>query len=223
MMKKLISLFLCLLLCLSFTACDADAPASDEPAAHDHEVGDVTDHDHDAHGASGDAKTVLSKVLKKEQAFSFKSLISEEITTETLERFSFATPAAAKVAFVPQSFCYVDMDGDGVEELAVVDARLQYFLILRYDDSTVYGYILRGISLQHFKADGSVLNTVSDGVASVCRLNFDGADYTLEQLAHKVAKENVYLLEGKTVTEAQWDAYFAQWEKTQTLPWKPCA
>lgn len=221
-MKKLISLFLCLLLCLGFTACDADAPASDESAAHDHEAGESTDHSHDASAVSGDAKTVLAKVLKKEQSFSFKSLISEEVTTETLEQFSFATPAAAKVFFVPQSFCYVDMDRDGAEELAVVDARLQYFLILRYDGSTVYGYILRGIGLQHFKADGSVLNTVSDGVASVCRLTFDGADYTLEQIAHKVAKENVYLLEGKTVTKDQWDAYFARWEKTPALQWKPC-
>lgn len=99
-----------------------------------------------------DAKTVLTKVLNKEQSFSYTCMVGGETAEETLEKFSFNLPYQAHYAFVPQSYVFTDRDSDGTEELLVLDMRLFCILVLDYDGGKVTGTILDNINLDDYRS-----------------------------------------------------------------------
>ncbi len=195
-MKKLIAIFMCLVLCLSFVGCNNIEKQNDE------------------------AKEVLQRVLEKEQSFTYKCLVFDKVTEESLEKFSFPTETNAINAFVPQGYAYVDFDSDGIEELLIVDATLRFFLILRYDNENVNGYILENISLQEIKTDGSFLTVRYNGYTAVSRVSFDGLDCAVTNLAYKDDSANTYQLNQKSATRDEVEKYFDDWnENTAKISW----
>lgn len=195
-MKNLIAVFICLVMCFSFVGCNNSEKQNDE------------------------AKEVLQKVLSKEQSFTVKSLVFDKVTEENLEKFSFPTEANAINAFVPQGYVYVDFDSDGIEELLIVDATLRFFLILRYDNENVNGYILENISLQDIKTDGSFSMVIYKSYTTVSRVTFDGLDCKVSNLAYKDDLANTYQLNKKSATKDEVEKYFDDWnENTTKISW----
>ena len=213
-MKKVIAVFMCFLLCLFPMGCnDAKDRQTDTEKQHV-----------DIEKQNAKAKEALQKVLNKEQNFTFKSLVFDKVTEENLEKFSFPTQGNAMNSFLPQGYIYVDFDSDGIDELLIVDMTLHFFLILRYDDENVNGYILQSLSLQGIKTDGSFLDIwyshtedqqLSTGYA-VSRVEFDGLDCTVIQLAYKEDATDTYQLKGKPARKAEVDKYFDDWNANTT-------
>ncbi len=100
-----------------------------------------------------DVQSVFMQVLCNERSFSYTCMVYGETTQEYLDKFGFSTLYSAKNAFVPQSYVLTDWDSDGVEDLLVLDARLQFILFLRYDGVQVYGTILENFNLQELSVD----------------------------------------------------------------------
>ncbi len=194
--KKLIAIFMCLVICLSFVGCNNTEKQNNE------------------------AKETLQRVLEKELSFTYKCLVFDKVTEESLEKFNFHTGYSALNPFVPQGYAYVDFDSDGIEELLIVDATLNFFLILRYDNENVNGYILENISLQEIKTDGSFLTDRYNSYTAVSRVSFDGLDCAVTNLAYKDDSANAYLLNQKSATRDEVEKYFDDWnENTTKISW----
>ena len=195
-MKKLLAIFLCLLMCLVFSGCNNTEKKNDE------------------------AKTVLTKVLDNEQNFSYKCLVFDKVTEENLKEFRFHTEYSALNPFIPQGYAYVDFDSDGIDELVIVDATLKYFLILRYDNENVNGYILENISLQDIKTDGSFLTVRYNSYTAISRVSFKELDCVVKNLACKDDSANTYQLNQKSATKDEVEKYFGDWnENTTKISW----
>ena len=195
-MKKLIAIFMCLAMCLSFVGCNNTEKQNSE------------------------AKELLQKVLDKEQNFSYKCLVFDKVTEESLNKFKFHTEYSALNPFVPYEYAYVDFDSDGIEELVIVDAMLKFFLILRYDNGNVNGYILENISLQDIKTDGSFLTVIHNRYTAVSRVSFDGLHCAVTNLAYKNDSANTYQLNQKSATRDEVERYFDDWnEDTIKISW----
>lgn len=203
-MKKLIALLLCLVICLSFAGCQKPETQGEKPTKQTEKPAEPTENPREA----------LEKVLNKEANFTYKCLVFGKVTEENLEKFRFNTEGAALNPFRPVAYSYVDFDSDGVEELLVSDTMLHFYLILRYDNGKVNGYILERLSAQNIKIDGSFVISWHKGPESVNRIQFDGLECKLTELACKDDTENTYALNGKIATKAEAESYIADWKSS---------
>ncbi len=195
-MKKLIAIFMCLVMCLSIVGCNNTEKQNDE------------------------AKETLLRVLEKEQNFNYKCLVFDKVTEESLGEFRFHTEYSALNPFVPQGYAYVDFDSDGIDELVIVDATLNFFLILRYYNENVNGYILENISLQDIKTDGSFLTVRYNSYTAISRVSFEELDCAVTNLAYKDDSENIYQLNQESATRDEVEKYFDNWnENTTKISW----
>jgi len=174
---------------------------------------------YDVDGKAINEKTreVLQKVLDNEQSFTIKSLVFDRYTEENLEKFSFATEGSAVHPFLPRGYTYVDLDSDGIDELVVFSASLDYYLILRYGGEKVYGYLVGFRSLMDLKTDGSFMTSSGAGLNTVSNLSFQdtyyGTSFVIADVAYQDDMNGVYLLNGKAAQKEKVEAYFENWER----------
>ena len=207
-MKKLIAVLLCIAICLSFAGCQKPGKQEEKPTEQQTEK------------PTENPREALEKVLNKEASFTFKSLVFDEVTEENLEKFRFVTEYSVNNAFLPVIYSYVDFDSDGVEELLIAEMGLHFYLILRYDNGKVNGYILERLSAQEIKTDGSFVVSWHKGPESVNRVRFDGLECELTELACKDETENTYTLKGKTATKEIVESFFADWKSSgEKITW----
>ncbi len=168
-------------------------------------------------------KKVLQKVLTHEQNFTFKSLVFDEVTEENLEKFTFPSEDFWKNTFLPQAYMFVDFDSDNVEELLIIDMWLQFFLILRYENNAVFGYILTNIDLQNIKTDGTFLTRMyytEPPTTAISKVSFEGLNCQVTNLAYKDESKNEYRLNEKPAEKEAVLTYFDDWNKNTTkLTW----
>ena len=191
-MKKILAIFLCLTMCFGFIGCSNTEKINDE------------------------AKTVLTKVLNKEENFTVHNVYVDKTTEENLEKFRYPTYSNALNIFVPAHYTFADFDADGIEELLIIDAYLSDFLFLRYDNGKVYGYVHKKISIQDVKTDGSFMTFDYDGYKAISRISFSGSSYKITNRAYLDDSENKYLLEEKPVQKSEVEEYFENWNKNTT-------
>ena len=195
-MKKVLSILLCAVLCLSFTACKSVKKQNEE------------------------AKSALMSVWNKESSFSIKNSYTEKTTEESFEKYRFPTVSSAYNAFVPWGYLFTDFDGDGIEEMLVVSAELKFFIILRYDAEAVRGYMLDRINLQSVKTDGTFSFGPFAGqdydYKTVCRVSFEGDGYKLSYLALINDAKGEYLLNDKSAKKKEIEKYISEWDKNTT-------
>lgn len=147
-------------------------------------------------------------------------MVFDKVTEESLKEFRFHTEYSALNPFIPQGYAYVDFDSDGLEELVIVDATLKFFLILRYDNENVNGYILENISLQDIKTDGSFLNVRYNSYTAISRVSFEELDSVVTNFAYKDDSANTYQLNQKSATKDEVEKYFDDWNgNTTKISW----
>ena len=201
-MKKLLAIFLCLLMCIVFSGCNNTEKKNDE------------------------AKAAFQEVLENKRLFSYKCLVFDKITEENLEKFNFKTEYSALNSFIPQMYAYLDFDQDGVEELLIVDAMLSYFLVLRYDGEKVIGYISDdNVDLQNVKTDGTFLTVsyifddnhkIIGKNYFVCGFEFDGLDHKMKMLVSQNDEEGVYKIGKQSATKDEVEAHINNWKNSTT-------
>ena len=200
-MKKWLCIALAALLLLCATACNAiPAPESSAPSP---------------------AQEDLMRVLNSEQSFAVKAWSDGKEEQKHLNNFTFGIEYAALNVFVPAQYSFVDMDGDGVRELVVLSAKMDYFLILRYNSDRVLGYMVPYRGLMHLRTDGRFWSSGGAARSVIGRMSFDDPDYTVTELAYRDQYEGEYRLDGVASDKATVEAYYTAWESVPEVEWTP--
>ncbi|MBQ8131244.1 MAG: hypothetical protein IJ193_02000 [Bacilli bacterium] len=109
--------------------------------------------------------------------------------------------------YVPASYVYVDLNGDGYEEMVVaVDANDRYYLILHYEKKIVYGYPLNGRGMMHLKTDGSYYASGGADVGSIQKALFAGNKITERSIASR--NGDSYYIGDEAVTANRYATYY---------------
>lgn len=202
MMKKLLCIALAALL-LCATACNAiPTPESSAPSP---------------------PQEALTRVLNSEQSFAVKAWSDGKQEQKNLNNFTFGTDYAALNVFVPAQYSFVDMDGDGVCELVVLSAKMDFFLILRYNGGQVTGYMVPYRGLMDLRTDGRFWSSGGAALSVIGRMSFDGPDYTVTELAYRDQYEGEYRLDGVASDKTTVEAYYTAWESVPEVEWTPFA
>jgi len=196
-MKKLIAIFMCLVICVAFVGCNNTEKQNEE------------------------AREALQRVLEKEQTFTAKtSVVSEKNTEQTLEKYHFQTIDNAYYSFVPEQYAFVDMDNDNVDELVILDAKITYYLVLRYENKKVNGYNIAARSLIDLRTDGSFMTSSAAGISSIGNMYFDGNECKVVNKAVANDTEQEYFIDGKETDQETSKKYFDDWnENTTKIAW----
>ena len=201
-MKKLIAISICLVLFLTFVGCNN--------VEQQNEV----------------AKAAFQEVLENKRNFSYKCLVFDKVTEESLKKFNFKTIDNAFNSFNPHGYAYLDFDQDGVDEMLIYDMGLSYFLILKHDGEKVNGYILDdNIDLKNVKTNGTFITVtynfdenykITGNNYNVCEVEFDGLDYSINHLAFQNQDDNIYKIDNKNSTKDEVEAYINNWKNNTT-------
>ena len=196
-MKKLIAIFMCLVICVAFVGCNNTEKQNDE------------------------AKETLQRVLEKEQTFTAKTIVFSDKTTEqTLEKYHFQTIDNAYYSFVPEQYAFVDMDNDNIDELIILDAMMNYYLVLHYENEKVYGYNIGARSLIDLRTDGSFLTSSGAGINSIGNMCFDGIECKVINKALANDNDQEYFIDGEKIDQETSKKYFDDWnENTTKISW----
>lgn len=162
------------------------------------------------------AKVQLEKVLDGKSSFTVHNVHIDETSETTLYDFKYPTYSDALNMFYPKSYAFIDFDGDGIEELLVVSATLDYCLFLRYEDGKVYGYVHKNISIPGIKTDGTFRTYLQDEYETISTISFSGLSSTITHKAYRDTAKGEYLLDSKAQEKDVVDKYFDDWNTNTT-------
>ena len=169
------------------------------------------------------AQEALMRVLNSEQSFAVKAWSDGKQEQKNLNNFTFGTEYAALNVFVPAQYSFVDMDGDGVRELVVLSAKMDFFLVLRYNGGQVTGYMVPYRGLMQLRTDGRFWSSGGAALSVIGRMSFDGPEYIVTELAYRDQYDGVYRLDGGASDKATVEAYYTAWESVPEVEWTPFA
>ena len=108
------------------------------------------------------------------------------------------------------------MDNDHIDELVIFDAKMTYYLVLRYDNKKVYGYHIGARSLVDLRTDGSFMTSSAAGINSIGTMSFDGSEYQVMDKA--VSNDNIkeYFIDSVKTDQETAKKYFDDWDKNTT-------
>ena len=134
----------------------------------------------------------------------------------------FSTYMYGDIILIPDSYTFVDLDGDGVDELAVrCTTDYGIYIILRYDPQikVYYGYSLGIRSFQDVKTDGTFMRSSGVGDNSVCKLTFNEETMEIIDIAVNNDYDSIYELNGTPVTKAEMEQFWAAWKARVDCQW----
>ena len=189
-MKKLMAIFMCLVMCLSFVGCNNTENQNDE------------------------VREALQRVLENEQTF------TAQTTEYTLEKYHFQINDNAYYVFVPEQYAFVDMDNDNIDELVILDSMMNYYLVLHYENEKVNGYRIDVRSLIDLRTDGSFMTSSAAGINSIGNMCFDGNECKVINKALANDYDQEYFIDGKKTDQKTSKKYFDDWnENTTKISW----
>ena len=123
--------------------------------------------------------------------------------------------------------CYLDMDGDGIEEL-LLRGDYNDYIILRYRSGTVYLYRMDYKSIDRFYEDGSYGwhsptyledNSVCYGISKIMAFTEGSAKYSSLFTIYDGENESYFLIDGKFASKAELDALIESRKDTKEVTW----
>ncbi|MBQ5765270.1 MAG: hypothetical protein IIW03_03895 [Clostridia bacterium] len=164
-------------------------------------------------------KNILTEVLKSEKMFITQTGKKVYLKNHLLGEGVLATPTPA----YPTEYVFIDFDGDSHHELLVnVNNEYATYLVLRYNDSTVYGYEFGIRSLQNLKIDGSFSGSGGAATHYYSKMTFVSNTCKIINIAVKDDMGGVYELNGKSCSVSIVNKYITTWNKKENVVWTPC-
>lgn len=196
-MKKVLSIALILMNIFIFSACNSKI--------------DINSYSH----ATKSISESLLGVINNRQPF-----ITESNTEITLGEYNIPDILTGS-EFLPLNYTFVDLDGDGTDELVVSETQQNFYLILRFnaEDGKIYGYSLKTRAFIDVKTDGTFLQSSSAGINAVSKISFDGASLSISEMAFKNDVENVFEIDNKPVNKKNAEKYFTEWSAKKSSVW----
>ncbi len=219
-MKKLVAVWMCLTIMLSLFSCRIKDQNGDETVTTNGCTSDpkreetVTTNDQKGEAQlTPDGPLSLSNEIALqmyEAAIKDELCVYDERLGETsLKRLCFPSNETSLDECKLLKKAILDVDQDGVNEF-VIQSPNQEYIILRHDNGRVYSYGLSGCDYYRFNTDGTFYWCNSpETEGTECGLNkivFSGEKLNVKSIyGLKYSKHpDVYLVEGKAVTEAEY-------------------
>lgn len=103
----------------------------------------------------------------------------------------------------------VDLDGDGISEVVLAIEDYNGFIILRYKESKVYGFIVSYRSMYNLKADGSFMTSSSSSETSVSKMLFIGDTFFQDDIVNSVGgtPDITYYMHNKPIDKDTYDKH----------------
>lgn len=148
-----------------------------------------------------DVEEEFLKVIKSEEKFlgiGFENLEGQEGYLKDIE-FCGQNEQIGKYAFV-------DMDGDGVEEMyAETTSDGGFNIVFHYEDGKVYGYLFSARAIYSVKADGTYGGTGGATAYGYFKIAFNKNEITETCLADR--NDNIYEVDGKSATKEEFEKF----------------
>lgn len=143
------------------------------------------------------------------------SRVQEAITSDT------------SMTIKPDYFSTVDLDADGTAEvivsLAVGEAGTGEYLVLRWQNGTVYGYQFAVREFSDVRTDGTFWNTGGASDVGMCTVTFDKDTYSIDRFTYSLYRPSddstVYFVDDQETTEEQWNLALSQWNEIPYVEW----
>lgn len=123
-----------------------------------------------------------------------------------------------QIPIIADAYTFVDLDQDGTTELAVrCTTDYGLYLLFRYDSKSgnIYGYSIGARSFQDVKTDGTFSGSSGAVDFSVSKITFDASRMQITELANGTGPS----IDGKEVSEEEFNAYWTQWENRESCEW----
>ncbi|WP_277409538.1 hypothetical protein [Lacrimispora xylanisolvens] len=118
-------------------------------------------------------------------------------------------------------FAVVDLDGDGISEVVLAIKDYNGFIILRYKESKVYGFIVSYRSMYNLKADGSFMTSSSSSDTSVSKMLFIGDTFFQEDIVNSVGgtPDITYYMHNKPIDKDTFDKHLDLFDCLLDVEW----
>lgn len=118
-------------------------------------------------------------------------------------------------------FAVVDLDGDGVSEVVLAIEDYNGFIILRYKESKVYGFIVSYKSMYNLKADGSFMTSSSSSDTSVSKMLFIGDTFFQNDIVNSVGgtPDITYYIHDMPIDKDTFDKYLDSFYNSPDVEW----
>lgn len=158
-----------------------------------------------------DTNQLLLDVMNNEEKF-----INKDNKEVYLKDFKIVEEQTAKV----DKYAFVDMDKDGIEELVIyTTSDYGAYVILHYENSKVYGYMVGVRSLENLKTDGSFIGSSGANSNEYLRMTFNKNSYNLETEAVYDGTNKDYKINNANVSEKEIKEYVENWNKKENVSW----
>lgn len=118
-------------------------------------------------------------------------------------------------------FAVVDLDGDGVSEVVLAIEDYNGFIILRYKESKVYGFIVSYRSMYNLKADGSFMTSSSSSDTSVSKMLFIGDTFFQNDIINSVGGTPyiTYFIHDMPIDKDEFDKRLDSFDSLPNVEW----
>ena len=127
------------------------------------------------------------------------------------------------------SFSLVDLDHDGTPELilSVPIGATVSVLILRYEDSIVYGFSFSGRAFNDIKKNGTFWASSGANESGICSITFSKEQCTVDKFTYCTIPdysigEVTFFVDHKEASEAEHDLAIDEWKKLPYADWYEC-
>ena len=145
-----------------------------------------------------------------------QKFIDEDNNEVYFKDFKIVENQTAKV----DKYAFVDMDKDGTEELVIyTTSDYGAYVILHYENSKVYGYMVGVRSLENLKTDGSFIGSSGANSNEYLRMTFNKNSYNLETEAVYDGTNKDYKINNANVSEKEIKEYVENWNKKENVSW----
>ncbi len=118
--------------------------------------------------------------------------------------------------YVPASYVFMDLNGDGHEELLIsVDVEPRKFLALHYEKRNTYGYSFESNYFNIIKEDGSFYTKYGDNSGAIQKLVFSKNHITIRDVAKRDG--NNYYLGDNPASANQYATYFNEFRTKKDI------
>ncbi|PPK83164.1 hypothetical protein BXY41_101227 [Lacrimispora xylanisolvens] len=118
-------------------------------------------------------------------------------------------------------FAVVDLDGDGVSEVVLAIEDYNGFIILRYKEGNVYGFIVSYRTMYNLKADGSFMSSSSSSDTSVSKVLFIGDTFFQDDMINSVGgtPDITYFKHDMPVDKDTFDKHLDSFDSLPDVEW----
>ena len=118
-------------------------------------------------------------------------------------------------------FAVVDLDGDGVSEVVLAIEDYNGFIILRYKESKVYGFIVSYRSMYNLKADGSFMTSSSSSDTSVSKVLFIGDTFFQDDIVNSLGgtPDVTYYIHDMLIDKDTFDKHLDSFDNSSDVEW----